>query len=67
LLERLFKIKDVPKILSGIPLLTDKHAALHQSEDDISQVLRRVDPPMLKHCPGQGPEAAQRESADTIC
>jgi len=58
LLERLFEIIDVPKIFSGISLLTDKDAALHQSEDDVAQVLRRVDPPMLKHCPGQGSEAA---------
>ena len=53
------EIKDIPKIFSRIPLLTDKDAALHQSENDVAQVLRRVYPPMLKHCPGQGSEAGR--------
>jgi len=57
LLERLLEIKYVPKIFSRIPFLTDKDAAVHQSENDVAQVLRRMYPPMLKHRPGQGSEA----------
>jgi hypothetical protein len=67
LLERLLEIKDVPKIFSRIPFLTDKDAAVHQSENDVAQVLRRMYPPMLKHRPGQGSEATQGQSTDALC
>src|SRR6478752_7214972 len=62
-LERLVEIEDFRELVPRVRRLTHEQLELDQREDDVADVARVVDPPVLEDEPRQHAEAVERQVA----
>src|SRR5579863_813078 len=63
LLERFVEIEDRQEIVARVGGLADQEIQLHQGEDDIAQIGRRVHTPVIQHETRQHTVAVERKIA----
>src|SRR5690606_41531746 len=61
MLERLVEVVYPVEILGSILVLLDEDADVDQGENDVADVIRGADPPVLENGPGHRPEALEGE------
>src|SRR5690606_34101128 len=64
--EGLLEVEEPDEVLDAILRLGHQDSGLHEGEDDLAEVRRRVDPPVLEDGPGEGAELVDRERTGAL-